>query len=100
METQALGRVHRIGQARETHFAKVIVKDTVDEQLMALRAKKKTTIGQALQNGTKQKMVPSIEELMQLFGDCERDHADEMTEAAVASMEDSKKQKGQPVRKP
>lgn len=36
LEAQAIGRVHRIGQTRETFVHRVIIRDTIEEEILAL----------------------------------------------------------------
>jgi hypothetical protein len=69
MENQAFGRVHRIGQEKETYFVKIVVKDSIDEALLQMQEGKASMIAKALQEeDASQKTVPTIEELMRLFG--------------------------------
>ncbi len=48
MERQAFGRVHRIGQKKETHFCKIIAKNTIDERLLDMQEEKDKFIAKAL----------------------------------------------------
>ena len=48
MERQAFGRVHRIGQLKETHFCKIIAKNTIDERLVDMQAEKDEFITRTL----------------------------------------------------
>ena len=85
MENQAFGRVHRIGQLKETYFVKIVVKDSVDERLLAMQHDKEQLISKALQEDAKHKTAPTLEELMKLFGeDVETNEAGEVDVAAPA----------------
>lgn len=68
MENQAFGRVHRIGQEKETYFVKIIVKDSIDERLLEMQQGKEQMISKALQEDAKHKTAPTLEELVRLFG--------------------------------
>ena len=69
METQAFGRVHRIGQEKETHFAKIVVKDSIDERLVQMQEEKDRDISRALgEDGAEGRAVLTLEELGRLFG--------------------------------
>lgn len=68
MESQAFGRVHRIGQDKETHFVKILVKDTIDEYLLHMQAAKQGMIERALQEDAKHKTALTLDELVKLFG--------------------------------
>ncbi len=69
METQAFGRVHRIGQEKETHFAKIVVKDSIDERLVQMQEEKARAIARALgEDGKEERAVLTLEELGRLFG--------------------------------
>lgn len=74
METQAFGRVHRIGQDKETHFAKIVVKDSIDERLVQMQEEKDRDISRALgEDGAEGRAVLTLEELGRLFGEDEED---------------------------
>lgn len=89
MENQAFGRVHRIGQLKETYFVKIVVKDSVDERLLAMQHDKEQLISKALQEDAKHKTAPTLEELMKLFGeDVETNEAGEVDVAAPADEDD------------
>jgi hypothetical protein len=67
MEQQAFGRVHRIGQEKETYFVKILTKDTIDERLMEMGQDKEQLISKALQEDAAHKTAPTLEELLRLF---------------------------------
>ncbi|KAL2261278.1 hypothetical protein VTK26DRAFT_4482 [Humicola hyalothermophila] len=88
MENQAFGRVHRIGQRKETYFVKIAVKDTVDERLLAMQGDKDRLIRQALQEDAAHRTAPTLEELMKLFGvDAAENEAGELVVAPAAEDE-------------
>jgi hypothetical protein len=68
MEAQAFGRVHRIGQEKETYFAKVVVLDSVDQRLLSMQEAKNKRISGILKEGVSDRPVPKLEELIALFG--------------------------------
>ncbi|KAL2158191.1 hypothetical protein VTH06DRAFT_4759 [Thermothelomyces fergusii] len=47
-ERQAFARIHRIGQTKEVYTAKLVVKGSMDETVMAIQASKKEAIGAAV----------------------------------------------------
>ncbi|KAK3317938.1 P-loop containing nucleoside triphosphate hydrolase protein [Apodospora peruviana] len=49
VEDQAFGRVHRIGQTKETHFVKINAKDTIDQGMFDLQDIKMDDISQTMQ---------------------------------------------------
>lgn len=48
IEAQAIDRAHRIGQTKEVHVHRLLVKNTVEDKIMALQEKKKRMVGMAL----------------------------------------------------
>ncbi|KAK4235222.1 hypothetical protein C8A03DRAFT_18001 [Achaetomium macrosporum] len=75
MESQAFGRVHRIGQQKETHFVRIVAKNTVDGRMLAMAHEKEKMAARALQEddesqkqgGRRRPCALSIQELMSLF---------------------------------
>jgi len=49
LEDQAFGRIHRIGQQKETHFAKILTSGTVDDHLLAIQKRKNINITKTLE---------------------------------------------------
>jgi hypothetical protein len=68
MEAQAFGRVHRIGQEKETYFAKVVVLDSVDQRLLSMQEAKDKRISGILKEGASDRPVPELKEMIALFG--------------------------------
>ncbi|KAJ9145041.1 hypothetical protein NKR23_g5609 [Pleurostoma richardsiae] len=68
VENQAFARVYRLGQKKETHFARIIVKNSVDEKLMEIQKSKGKEIDQMLKefDPTAPKMTSL--ELANIFG--------------------------------
>ena len=64
---EAFCRVHRIGQKSETSITRFMVKNTVDEKLIAMQEEKNKIIGTAIDDNTVLSKL-SLEELMKLFG--------------------------------
>ena len=48
IEKQAFGRVHRIGQTKETYFVKILAKNTIDERLADMQREKSAAIIKAM----------------------------------------------------
>lgn len=67
-ETQAIDRTHRIGQKNKVTAYKLIAKDTVEEKVLALQAKK-SSIAKAIVEGEASKVLKNIseEDLKDLF---------------------------------
>ncbi|KAI6369285.1 hypothetical protein MCOR25_004466 [Pyricularia grisea] len=51
VERQAFGRVHRIGQTKDTYYVKIVTRKTIDERLLDMQASKDATISDTLQDG-------------------------------------------------
>lgn len=72
IENQAFYRVYRIGQVKETHLSRLVVKNTIDEAIMALQESKQIDIDAAMEESRKtSKLNP--EELLGLFGKVTKD---------------------------
>jgi SNF2 family DNA or RNA helicase len=67
VEQQAFCRVFRIGQHKETHMARLVIKGTVDAAIYALQGDKQRLIGIALSNSQRKERI-GIQEIMGLFG--------------------------------
>lgn len=67
IEEQAFCRVYRIGQQKETQFARLVVKNTIDEAIIALQRSKQITIDAALDDSKRKEKV-NTKELIGLFG--------------------------------
>lgn len=65
-EKQAFYRVYRIGQEKETQMTRILVRNSIDEAIMALQDKKELSIDAVMELGREEKV--SLPELMQLFG--------------------------------
>ncbi len=50
-ETQAVDRVHRIGQTRSVMVYRLVAKDTIEEKVMALKARKARLFSSVLDDG-------------------------------------------------
>ncbi|KAK5626093.1 hypothetical protein RRF57_001808 [Xylaria bambusicola] len=66
IELQAFGRVFRIGQAKETHFRRIVADNTIDNRLVALQEEKEENISKIMESGGKRKL--SLRETLSLFG--------------------------------
>ncbi|XP_038719249.1 DNA repair protein RAD5B-like isoform X1 [Tripterygium wilfordii] len=65
VEEQAIMRIHRIGQKRRVHVRRFIVKDTVEERMQQVQARKQRMIAGALTD--EEVRSARIEELKMLF---------------------------------
>jgi SNF2 family DNA or RNA helicase len=69
VEEQAMDRAHRIGQSRPVFVHRLLVKNTVEDRIMALQHKKKELISAALdETGMKSLGRLNQNELLYLFG--------------------------------
>ena len=67
VEQQAFARVHRIGQKEETYITRYVMKDTVDERLVAMQEEKHEVISAAMDDRTILAHL-TLPELLKLFG--------------------------------
>ncbi|KAH9432651.1 hypothetical protein MCOR02_007341 [Pyricularia oryzae] len=51
VERQAFGRVHRIGQTKDTYYVKIVTRKTIDERLLDMQDEKDAKISNTLQDG-------------------------------------------------
>ncbi|TLS27138.1 hypothetical protein PpBr36_04611 [Pyricularia pennisetigena] len=51
VERQAFGRVHRIGQTKDTYYVKIVTRKTIDERLLDMQGEKDARISETLQDG-------------------------------------------------
>ncbi|KAI8852821.1 chromatin remodeling complex subunit, partial [Chytridium lagenaria] len=51
VESQAIDRVHRIGQKKTVEITRLTIKDSVEDQILSLQEKKSRIINGALENG-------------------------------------------------
>jgi hypothetical protein len=69
VEQQAFGRIFRIGQIKETHMTRIVVRNTVDMRLLSMQMYKLKTCERAMQDGEKKdKAVLDLRDLARLFG--------------------------------
>ncbi|SPQ25307.1 b980d20b-e1cf-4b1d-a4b9-3b114e56faea [Thermothielavioides terrestris] len=73
VEQQAFGRVYRMGQTKETYFARIMAKNTIDERLVQIQKDKLKMISQTIEDHDSSKNAISFEELVSLFGRPVRD---------------------------
>lgn len=66
IEQQAFCRVFRIGQQQETRLTRLIVKNTIDETMMAIKERKNLEIDEVMNSQLHERL--SVEDLMTLFG--------------------------------
>jgi hypothetical protein len=64
--------VFRIGQQKEAHMARLVIKGTIDEAIYALQGNKQQAIDAALSDSQRKERL-SIGELMRLFGQVRED---------------------------
>jgi hypothetical protein len=80
VEQQAFGRVHRMGQQKETYLAKVIVRNSVDERLVKLQQKKLEAVGKAIKEHDPSDSDLTAEEIASLIGRVVRDQAGQIVD--------------------
>ncbi|KAK4125303.1 hypothetical protein N657DRAFT_362668 [Parathielavia appendiculata] len=69
IEMQAVDRAHRIGQQREVKVHRILVKETVEDRILALQEKKRNLVEAALDEGQSKNVGRLSErELAYLFG--------------------------------
>ena len=69
IEMQAVDRAHRIGQQNSVHVHRILVKDTVEDRIIALQDRKRELINTALDEGEAKNLSRlTHRELAQLFG--------------------------------
>lgn len=66
-EDQAMGRAHRMGQARPVTVYRLVTKGTLEEQIVKLHNDKRALAEGVLAEGSEGKVVPSAEELIALM---------------------------------
>ncbi len=67
-ETQAIDRTHRIGQTRNVMVYRLIARDTIEEKVMALKARKADLFASVLDDGNVFGSSLSADDLRGLFG--------------------------------
>lgn len=69
IEEQAIDRAHRLGQTRPVLVHRVLIKETVEDRIIALQEKKRALISEALDEKASQSLGRlSVQELAYLFG--------------------------------
>lgn len=74
MEQQAFGRVYRMSQ-KETYFARIMVKNSIDERLVQLQLDKLDMVANTIKDSDSSKTSLSLEEIASLFGRVVRDQS-------------------------
>ncbi|EIN08787.1 P-loop containing nucleoside triphosphate hydrolase protein [Punctularia strigosozonata HHB-11173 SS5] len=68
VEAQAFDRVHRLGQTRHVNIQRLVIKDTVEDRILALQERKRNLADGSLGEGTAKRIRLSVKELANLFG--------------------------------
>ncbi|KAJ6797573.1 putative SWI/SNF-related matrix-associated actin-dependent regulator of chromatin subfamily A member 3-like 1 [Iris pallida] len=69
IEEQAMDRVHRIGQREEVRVVRLVVKDSVEERILALQEKKKKLAGGVFgRKAAKEQRETRVEDLRTMMG--------------------------------
>ncbi|KAL2066010.1 hypothetical protein VTL71DRAFT_2081 [Oculimacula yallundae] len=70
VEQQAFGRIFRIGQKKETHMTRIVVRNSVDMRMLAMQLHKLQNIDKAMPQGgeTRERQALSLQQLTRLFG--------------------------------
>ena len=71
-EDQAVGRVFRMGQKKETACARILIKDSVDERLDNMQQIKQQNIAHAIDDRELLSKMPTLD-MLKLFGDVRLD---------------------------
>ena len=87
MERQAFGRVHRIGQLKETHFCKIIAKNTIDERLVDMQEEKDEFISRTLNDdltvARKNITFDQIKSILQISGHANESDSEDDDQSVV-----------------
>lgn len=68
MERQAFARVYRIGQERPTKLCRLVVKNSIEQNMMNIKRRKDAEIDAAMRGSDEQRPL-GIEDLVRLFGE-------------------------------
>ncbi|KAI9877522.1 MAG: hypothetical protein M1830_003663 [Pleopsidium flavum] len=92
VELQAFGRVFRIGQHKETHLTRIVVRNTVDDRLLKMQDDKIRVVDGAMMDDGRKVKPLTVEELASLFGYLTKDEQGNMVlephQEDTASMND------------
>ncbi|KAK0629602.1 hypothetical protein B0T17DRAFT_506136 [Bombardia bombarda] len=78
LEEQAFGRVYRMGQTKETWYARILVEKTIDMRLANLQAQKARMIERAIKEHDSSNTTLTPDELVELFRKPRRIENDEI----------------------
>ncbi|KAK3112221.1 hypothetical protein LTR53_011737 [Teratosphaeriaceae sp. CCFEE 6253] len=73
VEQQAFCRVFRIGQVRECQLVRFVIRNTIDEAMMAMKERKQMEIDEVMADPENKKRNLSVTEMMGLFGEVSED---------------------------
>lgn len=73
MERQAFARIHRIGQTKEVHTAKLVVAGSMDEHILAMQTKKMESIRAAVGDECAEQKRDEIYDMLCEEGDLDRE---------------------------
>ncbi|EJT99341.1 hypothetical protein DACRYDRAFT_23908 [Dacryopinax primogenitus] len=69
IEAQAFDRVHRFGQVKDVHVERLVIKNTVEDRILALHKRKQGLADHSLGEGNGKKLRKlSVQDLQDLFG--------------------------------
>ena len=67
-EAQAVDRTHRIGQTRKVMVYRLVAKDTIEEKVMSLKARKAALFANVMDGGEFESGAMTAEDVRELLG--------------------------------
>lgn len=80
VEQQAFGRIFRIGQKKETHMTRVVVRNTIDMRLLSMQLYKMGNCENAIGEKAQKRPTLGLADLARLFGFLKTDKDDNIIE--------------------
>ena len=67
-EWQCFDRTHRLGQTKDVYIYKYITKDSIEEKMLEIQAKKQDLISGAFQMPEEERRRQRVQDIMSIFG--------------------------------